>query len=187
LFTSLVAEREFIRHQLWAITPQKRCVTESVSGECFIAMHIRRGDLTRQGFTCEQLRDVAQYTPTSWFVSMARAVRRFPELDPIPIVVFTDGSTDEVAEVLRFDNVFLHRRRSALEDIWTIAHARLLFGSGFSTFSMWASYLGGMPTFYAPGKMAQRVQIESPASLEIELPEEGSIPDVGLSRVIKVT
>jgi hypothetical protein len=184
LFTSLLAERDFIRHQLWAITSETRRVTSGPYGETFIAMHIRRGDITRQGFTREQLHDVAQYTPTSWFVSMARAVRSCPELDHIPIVVFTDGSTNEVAAVLRFANVYLHRRRTALEDIWTIGRASLLFASGFSTFGMWASYLGGMPTLYAPGKIAQRVQTGSPTSVEIEVPEDGKIPSQAMSRVI---
>ena len=45
---------------------------------------------------------------------MARAVRRCPELDSVPIVVFTDGSADEVAEALNIDDICktLHMSKS---------------------------------------------------------------------------
>ncbi len=139
-------------------------------------MHIRRGDLTRQGLVPERGRAVAQYTSTAWFVSMVRAVRRRTELASTPIVVFTDGSGEEVTEVLSFDNVHLRKRCAAIADLWALAHARLLFASGFSTFSMWASFLGRMPTIYAPGKMQQIVQSGHPPAKEIELEEGADIP-----------
>jgi len=90
--------------------------------------------------------------------------------------LFTDGSREEVAEILNVDNVHLHRRGTAIADLWTLAQARLLFASGFSTFSMWASFLGGMPTIYAPGKIQERVQLERPRPLEIEVEEGADIP-----------
>ena len=46
---------------------------------------------------------------------------------------------------------------SAIGDILLLSKASLLFASAHSTFSMWGSYLGGMPTLYYPGKMDQRV------------------------------
>ena len=107
---------------------------------------------------------------------MAKAVRRQPDLAAVPIVVFTDGSEEEVADLLVLDNVWLHRRQTAVADLWTLTHTHLLFGSGFSTFGMWASFLGGMPTIYAPGKILQYVQRELPSSFEIELPEGADIP-----------
>jgi hypothetical protein len=150
--------------------------TGALYGGRFIAMHIRRGDLTRLGLRPEELTALPQYTPVAWFASMAHAVRRCPELASAPIVVFTDGNADEVAEVLNVERVFLYPRGTAIADLWALTHAGLLFASGFSTFSMWASFLGGMPTIYAPGKIQQRVQSERPNPNEIELAGGSDLP-----------
>jgi hypothetical protein len=177
MFTSLAGKHEFIRNQLWQMTVAPLRANAQQHGNKFIAMHVRRGDLTRQGFSQQELRsDVTQYTPISWFVSMARAARREPALHAIPLVVFTDGSPDELGPLLEIDGVLLHSRQTAITDLWTLTHAQLLFASGFSTFSMWASFLGGMPTIYAPGKIQQRVQSGRPDSTEIELEEGADLP-----------
>jgi hypothetical protein len=91
-------------------------------------------------------------------------------------VVFTDGSSDEVSALCAVDGARLHHRQAAITDLWTLAHAGLLFASGFSTFSMWASFLGGMPTLYAPGKIQQRVQLGSRNAIELELGEGSPLP-----------
>ena len=177
LFRPLLTAQDFIRAQLWAMTQGELRATGAAYGDRFIAMHIRRGDLTRQGFTPEELLAVQQYTPISWFSSMARMIRQCPELADLPIVVFTDGSDDEVSEVLGHKNVQLHRRLGAIADMWTLAHATLLFASGYSTFGMWASFLGRMPTVYAPGKLSQPVQAGAAEAMEIELAAEAEWPD----------
>jgi len=182
LFSPLVGEAPFIRHQLWHITTRALRSSDSPYGGCFIAMHVRRGDITRQGFTEPQLAGVNQYTSLSWFAGMVRAVRNEQPLRRVPIVVFTDGSHDEVAELIRLGDVQLHQRQSTITDLWELAHASVLFASGFSTFSMWASYLGGMPTFYAPGKLQQRVQTGDLASVEMELAEHAPIPPEAIAR-----
>jgi len=143
----------------------------------FIAMHVRRGDLTRQGFTQRALLEVKQFTPLSWFVAMAHAARRSDSARKRPIVVFTDGSAQEVAELLAVDGVLLHSGPCAITDLWTMTRAAALFASGFSTFGMWASYLGGMPTIYAPGKLQQRVQAGVPNAFEVELAAGDALPE----------
>ena len=185
LFTPLFGAQHFIRDRLWTMSKPKMRSSGAVYGDRFIGMHVRRGDITRQGFTPERLKTVGQYTPISWFVSMAQAVRSNPELRPLPIVVFSDGSEAEIAPLRTVENVVIHQRRSALEDLWTLSHANLLFASGFSTFSMWASYLGGGPTIYAPGKIQQRVQTGLEAPFEIELSEGGDLPPEAAARALR--
>lgn len=145
-------------------------------GGRFIAMHVRRGDLTRLGFTAQELKGVYQFTPLSWFVDMAQAVRGYESLRSVPIVVFTDGASEEVNALRGIDGIFFSQRQRPITDLWTMAHAGLLFASGFSTFSMWASFLGGMPTIYAPGKIQQRVQTGRAQAMEIELARGQNIP-----------
>jgi hypothetical protein len=183
LFAPLLGSSAFIRTRLWDMTTEALRSTGALYGGPFIAMHVRRGDITRQGFTDGELNAVNQYTRLDWFVSMARAVRRQSALNAIPIVVFTDGDAHEVAELCSLSGVRLHERGPAIADLWTLAHAALLFGSGFSTFGMWASFLGGMPTIYAPGKLQQRVQAGLPGALEIELPAGEDIPESAIARL----
>lgn len=173
-FTPLRGEQVFIRARLWQMT-RHEFRPSSAAGRPFIAMHIRRGDLTRMGLPSEQIAQLPQITPIDWFVAMAHAVRRHKQLDAVPIIVFTDGSDEEVSEVLRVDGVRLYQSGAAIADLWALSGASLLFASGFSTFSMWASYLGGMPTIYAPGKIQQRVQ-EGLQALEIELDADANPP-----------
>jgi hypothetical protein len=184
LFEPLAGKHDYIHRQLWQMTlPSLRPDGRQYAGK-IIAMHVRRGDLTRQGYSQQQLRDeVVEHTPLSWFAGMARAVRRERSLHSIPIVVFTDGSEDELADLLAIDGVRLHARQAAISDLWALTHAQLLFASGFSTFSMWASFLGSMPTIYAPGKIQQKVQTGRSDPVEIELDERADIPALVLAAI----
>jgi hypothetical protein len=173
LFTPLAGHHEFLRSQLWQMTrPQLRSSSHSLPA-AFIAMHVRRGDITRQGFTPEELERTHIFTPLSWFVSMARGVREVPGLRELPVVVFSDGSRSEVGPLLEIPGVSLRDREPAIADLWAMSRAALLFATGYSTFGMWASFLGRMPTLYAPGKMQQRVQGDNEAAVEREVPEGG--------------
>jgi hypothetical protein len=184
LFVPLLDEQSFIRSQLWNMTAESLRPTRKQYVAPFIAMHVRRGDITRQGFSSHELTQVNQYTPLSWFISMAKSVRREKALRSVPIIAFTDGSPEEVSELCAIDGVRLHRRMQAITDLWTLAGARLLFASGFSTFSMWASFLSGMPTIYAPGKIQQFVQNDRKNALEIELAKDDAIPTSAFSLLV---
>lgn len=176
-FQPFLHDYEHVREQLWTMTAEPFRDTGTTYGRPFIAMHIRRGDLTRGNRSEEELeRSSIGFTPTRWFVGMVNAVRRCPELSSTPIIIATDGSAEEVRPILQLENVHLHPRGTAIADIWLLAHADLLFASGYSTFSMWASYLGGMPTIYAPGRIQQKVQGGRPAPAEFELAGEEDIP-----------
>jgi hypothetical protein len=185
LFVPLLGEHNFIREQLWNMTARRLRSRGEQYGGLFIAFHVRRGDITRQGFARDQLKQVNQYTSISWFVSMARAVRCEKAYRSIPIVIFTDGSSEEVAELCAIEGVHLHQRQPAIMDLWTLAHAKLLFASGFSTFGMWASFLDGMPTIYAPEKIQQFVQTGRENALEIELAEHETIPPNAFASIEK--
>jgi hypothetical protein len=175
-FAPLLPHSSLIRRRLWQMTLAELRPADAARGGDFIAMHVRRGDLTRQGFSPDEIDAVRQYTPLSWFVEMARAIRGRAGIESLPIVVFTDGYADEVSELLKLPGVELNPRAPAITDLWAMSRACLLLGSGYSTFSMWASYLGGMPTLYAPGKLAQRVLAGRKDALELEVPAQAGVP-----------
>lgn len=187
LFEPLSGEHDFIRRRLWEMTRPVYRPDADQNGRRYVAMHVRRGDITRQGFSDLELDEVKQYTPLPWFEAMTRAVRRVDALRSLPIVVFTDGSPDEVEPLCRVDGVRLQRASAPIADLWALAGAGLLFASGYSTFGMWASFLGGMPTVYAPGKIQQRVLVGRPHAVEIELKQGEDLPQNVLARLEEST
>ena len=109
------------------------------------------------GLTEEQLLAKKHYTPLGWFIAGALAARADPHWRRLPVCVLSDGREPELAALLRVPNCHLVTRGTAIGDLLFLAKAKLLFGTGHSTFSMWASHLGAMPTVYAAGKLDQRV------------------------------
>jgi hypothetical protein len=186
MFAPLLEHRALVLERLRGITAERFQSAPVGEERNFVAMHVRRGDLTRQGYSKQELGSVAQYTCLSWFASMVSAIRSAPTLRHLPVVVFTDGYPDEVSELTRMPGVRLRAPQPAIADLWALSRARILFASGNSTFSIWGSFLGGMPTLYAPGKLAHRVLACEPGSLELELEEGAAIPDSVIAHAARV-
>ena len=64
---------------------------------------------------------------------------------------------------------------SGLGDMFGLSRSRLLIASG-STFSMWGSYLGQVPTLWHPGKLLQNLLVEHPGH-EFEWAAGQSMPN----------
>lgn len=176
-FKPLLRDHRYIRECLWEMTTPRLRDDGGQYGGNYVAIHVRRGDITRSGWSAERLAARPLYTPIEWFCETAAKLRRQLSGPPIPLVIFTDGSEEEVRPLLQLRNVHVRARQQAITDLWALSHARLLIATGHSTFSMWASYLGGMPTVYAPGKIQERVQQGRPGAMEIELSASDDIPD----------
>ena len=93
----------------------------------------------------------------------------------IPAFVFSDGTEDDLRELLALPRVERVDYGSGLGDMFGLSRSRLLIASG-STFSMWGSYLGQVPTLWYPGKLLQNLLIENPRR-EFEWAPGQRIPD----------
>ena len=114
----------------------------------YAAMHVRLGDFRPHQTSAAVGRPITNTsTPLEWFVGCAMTLR---DLYPtLPIVVASDGTDEELSELLKIPGVRRTPPASAAADLWTLAGAVVLAASG-STFSAWASYLGAMPTLVHP-------------------------------------
>jgi hypothetical protein len=175
-FVRLLGEQDFLRSKLWEMTRESLRPDSAACEPQFIAMHVRRTDFLLDG-------SGTKLTPVSWFISMAESVRSDKSLRKIPIIVFTDSRVEEISELARMEGVRVQERQAAITDLLMLSHAGLLFASGWSTFGMWASFLGQMPTIYGPGKLHQRVQ-PGPETLEIELEEAAAIPERAFAQLV---
>lgn len=91
-----------------------------------------------------------QQTPLSWFVETLQQIRICCGWD-VPAVVVSDGSKAQLHPLLELPNVKHLAPSNAIVDLLVLSRTRLLLGSGSSSFSAWAAFLGQQPAFTAPG------------------------------------
>ena len=153
-FATLIAHRDSISRELRRIAHPTAIRRADEVKMPFIAMHVRRGDTTRQKIPASE---ILQVTPTEWFVEAIDAIRSDARWRDLPVKVFSDGSPDELKEILARPGCEFATTNKAIGDIFLLSRASLLIASGYSTFSMWGSFLGKMPTIYHPGRLQQKV------------------------------
>jgi hypothetical protein len=138
-----------------------------------ISIHVRRGDFVRQSSYQEMVDIDNSRLPLDWYIDALRAVRSMTGKETAAFV-FSDGTQEELARLLSLPAVRRIDYGSALGDMLGLSRSRLLIASG-STFSMWGSYLGQVPTIWHPQKLLQNVLLEHPER-EIEWAPGDSLP-----------
>ena len=136
-------------------------------------MHIRRGDFGKG--TTEQLYGGATnlQVPIEWYIASLRALRKAVGF-PFKVIVFSDGSSEEISPLLMEPGVVRSTEKNALQDLLLMSSASALIASR-SSFSLWASYLGQIPTLYHKGAKPWHesvVNSESDFALEPEWKED---------------
>ena len=175
-FVPLHRDYALIRERLWEMTRpalRKHSLTPTAR---FFAAHVRRGDQVLPHQPESKVAQHTQCTPLDWFAKTIGKIRHFKQYNRVPFLIFTDGSPAQVESLLEQENVILAPKGVSIVDLFRLSRASLLLASGYSTFSMWASFLGGMPTIYAPGKIQQFVQTGREGAFEVELAESEAVP-----------
>ena len=150
-FRQLNGHSQFLHRSLRSITKAAwLCKVDACDG-AFIGLHVRRGDFTATILPDDYRVKGALRTPIEWFVESLETVRRAVGL-PVRAVVVSDGRQDELRELLGVENVTWGQTGSAIGDLMLLSKAKILIGSGGSSFSAWASYLGQMPAVAHPGQ-----------------------------------
>jgi hypothetical protein len=111
----------------------------------YIAIHLRRGDLALS----LKGRHPAN-VPDGWYADALRVVRTLPELRDVKVKLITDTESHEVEALRRVDGVQVVDFGNAVGNLMALAGACLLIGTGYSTYSQWAAFFGGMPVIYSP-------------------------------------
>jgi hypothetical protein len=100
-----------------------------------------------------------QQTPLAWFMETLQAVRDFAG-EPVPALVVSDGSEQQLRPLLDLPAVRLVRPTTAIIDLIVLSRTRLLLGSGSSSFSAWAAFLGQQTAITGPGHPFSRWDLE---------------------------
>ena len=141
--------REMVCAELLQMTraTHKRALETGFSPD--VAIHVRRGD-----FGSGDPSSTNQRIDLDWYVGVLRQLRE--RLGYLNTAVFSDGTDEELAPLLEIDGVNRATFGQSIADIIGLSQARIFIASG-STFSMWASFLGQMPTVWFPGRLPHAI------------------------------
>jgi hypothetical protein len=177
-FADLAGHSDYLHQRLVSILSRRssKLLNDAEPGR-FIAVHVRRGDKPALAFGAIPPADSMHWAvPTEWYARCIKQVRQVLG-DDVPVVIFTDARPDEIADVLKIPGVRLASTNPAIVDILLMARANVLITSASSTFSMWSSFLGEMPSIWFPAQWREQTnwanpQFECYTDLEGNLPEE---------------
>jgi hypothetical protein len=172
-FAPFLEEHELVYGELLRISRPQHLKAFSDPEPAPIGIHVRRGDFVQQSNYRDMLKIDNSRLPLEWYIDALHAVRSMADRD-LPAYVFSDGTDEELAALLALPAVQRRDYGSSLGDMLGLSRSRLLIASG-STFSMWGSYLGQVPTIWHPGKLLQHVLLEHPDQ-EIEWEQGNALP-----------
>ncbi len=175
-FTPLIGRQKEIYSELLRIT-QPHFSTMKRSKPPFVAIHIRRGDFCKGTKEELQAGKTNLQIPLNWYIAALSALRETIGY-PFQAIVFSDGTDKDIEPLLKEPNIKRSCEKNALRDLLFMSSAAALIASR-SSFSLWASYLGQMPTLYYRGARPWNESIinsESAFELEPEWEENAPFP-----------
>src|SRR6185436_16604132 len=112
-----------------------------------IAVHVRRGDKAPISFGTALSGDAVETLADEWYVNAIRSVRSALGRDA-SARVFSDAKPGQIDAILKEPGVTRAEDNPSIVDILLLSRAKVLIGTGVSSFSAWASFLGAMPTIW---------------------------------------
>ncbi len=181
-FAPFVADHGHVLSELLAMTRAVHFDGWRAAEPAPIAIHVRRGDfIGRAAPATVELHN--SQLPLEWYIKALKAVREEVG-QPLPVWLFSDGKNQELDALMRLPGVQRVSFGSSIADILAMARCRFLIASG-STFSMWGSYLGQLPTLWHSGKLLQPLLLDDavsrgwssgPSGLEFEWTDGDALP-----------
>lgn len=112
-----------------------------------IGIHVRLGDFADIDVDKDTGPGDNVRLPLEWYRAALEEARRLLDMQAPNIILFTDGDPEQVEHGLGIGPLSSDQSENALIAMLRLAQARLVITSR-STFSMWATYLGGMPAIW---------------------------------------
>jgi hypothetical protein len=179
--TELMGYSNVLHHEIRRVT--RTCHLPAVPVGRHIAIHVRRGDFTAPSSDAELSGGGRnRRTPIEWYREMLIGLRTGCQAD-ISAIVYSDGTDEELQELLRLPNVSRSPATAAITDLLAIAQADLLLASG-SGFSIWGSFLGQVPRICFSGQLLMpTLEARGKRPLEVECRTASEIPPEIMTRV----
>ena len=154
LFEPFQHQHALVRSELFRIVNPYHIKKANMFSHNSVAIHIRMGD-----FRNPENEDILRKggwnyrLPIEWYKSIISKIR---EVSNIPIFIFSDAGDEDLKDILDIKNCRRVFFGSSISDMLALSNAKVLVASG-STFSMWASFIGQIPTIWFPGQMRQKL------------------------------
>lgn len=150
-FQGFEGQSTYLRDVLMKMLVKNRIFELELLHRCkqAIAVHVRYGDFIKPDSKNIQTGLGNSRLPIEWYVAAVNSLRN--ELGAgVAVNLFSDAKDSELAPLMELPAVTRITENSAIEDMLLLGRHRVLVASG-STFSMWGSYLGQVPTLWFPG------------------------------------
>ncbi|MHB1196538.1 MAG: alpha-1,2-fucosyltransferase [Lutibacter sp.] len=134
-FTDLHFQSDLVKNHLLGIVNNDVLECYKSINKKFVGVHIRLGDY-----------DIESRISFTWYLEKMKFLHEIYDSE-IEFLIFSDGSADELSEVLNFPNTTLVFFGSAIADILVLSKAKFIIASD-STFSAWSAYLGQVPILF---------------------------------------
>jgi len=154
-FEDLYDHCDFLRDELYRnLCPDLREVVNKTEVHP-IVMNVRRGrDFKDAKSLSDYTNKGAIRTPLSWFLESLIQIREIKGQD-VPALIISDGSSYDLQVLLNLPNVTLADSPTAITDLLLLSKAKLILGSGGSSFSAWGAFLSKAITLSIPGQSLQ--------------------------------
>ena len=146
LFDDIKDGHAIVYEEILKITKERHLSKIKNNKEFIIGIHIRMGDFV---VNKNETAAFSYRADLGWYMGCIDRIRQVLQY-PAKALIFSDGNEHELSRVLQMGSVEKVYYGSAISDILALSKCDVLIASR-STFSMWASYLGRMPTLYPPG------------------------------------
>lgn len=171
MFEPILSHRATIQCELLRMCRSKHLQGLQHDFSKSITVHLRLGDFRKPDDALLRSGEFNVRLPLNWIKESILYLRSQTKRC-IPVWIFSDGTDEQLRDLLCIPDATRLNFGSALADMLAMSRSNALVVS--STFSMWAAFLGSMPCLYYPGQMRQQVTLHP--RLEIEREVGGSVP-----------
>jgi hypothetical protein len=174
LFGEIREHRDLVRNSFYLeLAFATKSVLHGALPHSFIAMHVRRGDF-RELRPGEQFRDAGGVrTPLTYFEALIEEIRA-RRRQSCPVILFSDGTDLELAQLLALPNVTRSKASNDVLDLLLMSKASLIISSAGSTFSQWAGFLADSPLLIHPDHIHMPIRPSYVNEVHYEGPAIGS-------------
>ncbi|MDO4990725.1 MAG: alpha-1,2-fucosyltransferase [Eubacteriales bacterium] len=173
-FQDLVPHADEIREEIVRNLSRKSARgLEGDMSRC-VNIHVRLGDFGKNQNALNAGKDNMRIG-IGWYAATVRKLKAILG-DGIVFNIFSDGSDEELKELLAIDGTRRVFYGNSLADILALSRAPLMIASG-SSFSLWARFLGQCSSISYPNQIKDRVLKPGASGFEIECAEDGELPE----------
>jgi hypothetical protein len=153
-FEKFLRHREIVRSELQSVVRSPHQGIKNLDFRNSIMVNVRLGDFTPPTTAASAVPQYNRRTSMEWYLGAIGELRRCLGAN-WPVLIISDGTDEQLVPLLSLKNT----RRLDVKDLaamLTLSRAHVMVASG-STFTMWSSFLGGMPVLWPPGQRRQKL------------------------------